>query len=129
MLRSGLDIGLRTTMLCRRRTTMSATRTSVNGPEAPGRRRPRMPRRAAVLVAAACVAAAGVTASASTLAPAYSAPRGGPELSVMAFARSDLAGGAVESQRYVKPEEGFLAEYDREFRVLSARVGGKRLLG
>jgi hypothetical protein len=103
---------------------MRATKTSLTG-----RRRPRILRRAAVPAAAACVAAVAVSASAATLAPAYSAPRGGPELSVMAFTRSDLPGAAVERQGYVKPESGFVAEYDREFSPLSVRLGGKRILG
>ena len=103
---------------------------SLTRPETPVRRRPpRTLLRAAALVAAACVAAVGVSASAATLAPAYSAPRGGPELSVMVFTRSDVPGGAVQRQGYVKPESGFVAEYDREFRPLSVRLGGKRILG
>jgi len=61
-------------------------------------------------------------------APAYGPPAGWPELGAMALAPEDFgAGASVKRQGYVKPGQRTLAEYDREFRELSVKVGGKRL--
>jgi hypothetical protein len=66
------------------------------------------------------------------LAPGASAiapPAGTPDLSQMALRVSDLKAGAkVAKQHYVKPD-GALAEYDRNFKPGSVRVGKLRLLG
>src|SRR5437762_2725919 len=70
-----------------------------------------------------------VTAAAATAAPAYAPPAGWPDLGTMTLATSDFAAGAgVKRQGYVKPDSDTLAEYDRAFRELSAKLGGKRLL-
>lgn len=61
-------------------------------------------------------------------APALGPPAGWPDLSTMSLATADLSPGAkVARQGYVKPDTDFLAEYDREFRSLSAKLGAKRL--
>jgi hypothetical protein len=70
-----------------------------------------------------------VTAAAATAAPAYAPPAGWPDLGTMALASSDFAAGAaIKRQGYVKPDPDTLAEYDREFRELSVKLGGKHLL-
>jgi hypothetical protein len=78
-----------------------------------------------ILSGPAAGAGAGATGSAvSTVKP----PAGIPDLSKMALAVSDLATGAgVARQGYVKPTEGVVASYEREFRP-GTRLGGKRLL-
>jgi hypothetical protein len=59
---------------------------------------------------------------------AVTPPLGTPDLSQMALRVSDLPVGAkVAKQRYVKPN-GALAEYDREFKSGTARVGNVKLL-
>jgi hypothetical protein len=67
-----------------------------------------------------------------SLAPGASAitpPAGTPDLSQMGLRVSDLPAGAkVAKQHYVKPD-GALAEYDRDFRPGTARVGKLKLLG
>jgi hypothetical protein len=69
-----------------------------------------------------------VLAVTATAAPAYAPPAGWPHLGAMALAPEDFAAGAtVKRQGYVKPGQRTLAEYDREFRELSVKVGGKRL--
>jgi len=66
-----------------------------------------------------------------SLVPGTSAvtpPANTPDLSQMALRVTDLPAGAkVAKQRYVKPD-GALAEYDREFKSGTARVGKARLL-
>jgi hypothetical protein len=62
-------------------------------------------------------------------ANAIAPPAGLPNLSKMALRVSDLPAGAkVANQHYVKPDHA-LAEYDREFKPGTARVGKLRLLG
>jgi len=94
------------------------------------------PRRArALVVFGALVAAAGLLlagpatgARAHADGPAVKPPGGIPDLSKMALGVTDLAPGArVASQGYVKPTEGVVASYERDFRP-GARLGGKRLL-
>jgi hypothetical protein len=67
-----------------------------------------------------------------SLAPGASAiapPAGTPDLAQMALRVSDLPAGAkVAKQHYVKAD-GALAEYDRDFKPGTARVGKVRLLG
>lgn len=59
---------------------------------------------------------------------AVTPPLGTPDLSLMALRVTDLPAGAkVAKQRYVKPN-GAIAEYDREFKQGTARVGKVRLL-
>jgi len=59
---------------------------------------------------------------------AFTPPANTPDLSQMALRVTDLPAGAkVATQRYVKPD-GALAEYDREFKSGTARVGKARLL-
>jgi hypothetical protein len=48
----------------------------------------------------------------------------------MAVSPEDLGAGAkVKRQGYVRPDKDSLAEYDREFRELTVKLGGKRLTG
>jgi hypothetical protein len=48
----------------------------------------------------------------------------------MALRVSDFPQGVrVARQKYVKPEAGFVAAYEREFKELTVRLGAKRLLG
>jgi hypothetical protein len=88
------------------------------------------PRLALLAVLVAAVASVGATPAHASRA-AFGPPAGGPDLSQMAFAASDFPGSRVRRQGYVKPDGdlGFIAEYDREFRELSVKLGRKRLLG
>jgi hypothetical protein len=77
------------------------------------------------LAAAAVLAGLALVAPAS---PVVKPPRGIPDLASMALRVSDLPAGArVKHQGYVRTSS--VAEYDREFATLTARVGSKRLLG
>ena len=63
-------------------------------------------------------------------APPYGVPPGWPDLGKMALGPLDLGAGAkVKRQGYVKPDKGTLAQYDREFRELTVKVGSTRLNG
>jgi len=64
-------------------------------------------------------------AAAAALVP----PRGIPDLARMGLQKADFPGSRVTRQEYVKPDDPFVASYEREFAVLSARLGAKRLLG
>jgi hypothetical protein len=77
--------------------------------------------------ALSAVGAGSTYASAGALGP----PAGGPDLAQIAFAESDFPGSKVKRQGYVRPDPdlGFIAEYEREFRVLSVKLGRKRLVG
>ena len=69
-------------------------------------------------------------ASGAAATPSYAPPAGWPGLGKMALRVTDLGPGArVKRQGYVKPDRDMLAEYDREFRELTVKVGGKRLTG
>jgi hypothetical protein len=46
----------------------------------------------------------------------------------MALAKTDLTSGAVRRQGYVEPDSDFYAEYDREFKEFTVKLGGKRLV-
>jgi hypothetical protein len=77
------------------------------------------------LAAAAILVGLAVPTPASV---AIKPPRGSPDLAKMALHASDLPPGArVKRQGYVGTSS--VAEYEREFASLTARVGGKRLLG
>jgi len=57
-------------------------------------------------------------------------PAGWPDLAGAAVATADFPTGAkVDTQGYVKPGSGDLAEYDRSFADLSVVLRGKKLLG
>jgi len=81
---------------------------------------------AAAGIALTLVAVPVATGGAST--QAFTPPAGIPDLSRMGLQPSDLPKGAkVARQRYVS-SNGFVAEYDREFKSETARIGSKRLL-
>jgi len=78
-------------------------------------------------VAAALVCGLPVTAAAAS---AYAPPAGWPDLGKMAVSPADFGAGAkVKRQGYVRPDRDSLAEYDREFRESTVKLGGKRLTG
>jgi hypothetical protein len=75
-------------------------------------------------VALGVVAAASGAGERKSVTP----PAGSPDLSLMALRVADLPAGArVAKQRYVRTRY-FVAEYDREFKQGTVRLGGKRLL-
>ncbi len=92
--------------------------------------RPRTAGGQRLLVGACVCALLCVLAATADAATAYAPPAGWPDLGAMAFAPTDFgAGAAVKRQGYVRPDSDTLAEYDREFRELSVRLGAKRLSG
>jgi hypothetical protein len=60
-------------------------------------------------------------------AGAVSPPPGTPGLADMALRATDFPGSVVAKQGYVKPDDLFIASYERAFKPLSVRVGPKRL--
>jgi hypothetical protein len=75
---------------------------------------------------------AAVAASAFVLAAPASAvvpPSGTPDLAAMALGVQDFAPGAkVARQLYVRPDDPFVAAYDRGFKELTTRLGTKKLI-
>jgi hypothetical protein len=81
-------------------------------------------RRAIALLLVGTAAAVGSAGGGTGVRP----PPGIPDLSQIAVRTTDLTAGGVARQGYVKPDDPFVASYAREFRVLSPRLGTKRLL-
>ena len=68
------------------------------------------------------------TAATAGAASSYAPPAGWPALGNMALGLADFdAGAKVRRQGYVKPDTAVVAEYDRVFRDLTVKLGGKRL--
>jgi len=83
----------------------------------------------ATIAVAVTLGIAAAAASGAGLRAHVVPPAGGPDLSQMALRLTDVPRGAkIARQRYVKTSD-FVAEYDREFKEGTVRLGGKRLLG